>query len=178
MDSTIMIKGLTYLVPLALGWVILSLLYWKIVYPFIEDRILFEVYEARDELRRSAIEGEIDPGTRNYAYLEQRFCSRIYHCGITTWRFLKFYFGGDSSMSSELQDFRATATEHEQQLLHKSSVLFLAMMFANSPAIFMVSILIVLLGWGKTHLDSILEDSIPAFEQKVYRHSHVAPQTH
>ncbi len=171
-------SGLTYLVPLALGWMILSLLYWKVVYPLIEDRILFKVYEARDELRRMAIEGDINPESQNYAYLEERLCSRIYHCGITTWRFLKFYVGNDSSVSTELQDFRETATEHEEQLLQTSSFLFLAMMFANSPAIFLVSVLILLLGKGKAQLLSILENSIPAFEHRVYRHNQVVPQTH
>lgn len=174
MNESLVVSALAYIVPLALGWILLSFIYWKIVYPLISDSIMFKVYAARDRLRRLAIDGEIDPHSKNYRYLEEHLCSRVYRQDITLWRFARFILREGTAPTEEAKRFSETANEEEKKLWGRGALLFLLLLIANSPGFDLLLGGIILLQRGKKKMQSALRYAIPKFEKEVFQYGHGA----
>ncbi|HQQ01193.1 MAG TPA: hypothetical protein PLY86_22275 [bacterium] len=130
-----MIDILSYLVPLFLGWGLLSILYWSFARRLFHDVILFRIFQKRDQLRSLAIEGRIDAKSYAYDFLERRLCQTAYASPkITICNFIRFCLSYDSrTPSPDLDKFLEEAPDNLKKIWALAIDDVKWMMLANSP---------------------------------------------
>ncbi len=128
---------LTWLVPIMIGWAMLSILYWRFARRVFHDAILFRIYRKRDQLRNLAIEGKVDPDTFEYEFLEHRLCQTAYISPkITIINFVRFSRRDEAKQPSpELIKFFKVDSDSLKELWRSAIDDFIFMMLANSPLI-------------------------------------------
>ncbi len=128
---------LSWLVPIMLAWVVLSVMYWRLARRTFHDAILFRIYEKRDRLRSLAIEGEVNADSFEYEFLEKRLCQTAYASPeITVFNFIRFCLSDESKEPSpELDRFCREASPDVQRIWVAAIDDVKLMMLANSPVV-------------------------------------------
>ncbi len=130
-------NALLWLVPIMLGWSILSIVYWCFLRQVLHDAVLFRIYNIRDNLRSMAINEELDPFSFQYDFLETRLCQTAYTSPeITVWNFFRFCLCHEAEKCSpNLDKFRETASEPLKKMWKDAIENLSIMMMINSPLI-------------------------------------------
>lgn len=141
------INILGILVPLMLGWAVLSAFYWYAARPVLINLPRFRLFEKRDALRAMAISGNIDPNSFVFSFLEERLCRSIQSFqNVTLQGFLRFCVSDKSkdNSSSEMIRFENEASPELKKIWRDAVKDVMAYMAINSPLLTFLGFVLVL----------------------------------
>jgi len=139
---------ISYLVILFLSSCLISVFYWNVIQPVALRAVRFRLFARRDQLRRLAVEKEVNSGSWAYRELEGFICKTIGvvpACGLTS--FVWFAFKSENERSYEYDRFRKEASPELVKLMVKTVEDAFLILFFNSPFITIVFIAISFLLW-------------------------------
>ena len=149
---------LAWAISIMLGWSLLSIFYWYAARPVLHKAILFRIYAKRDELRGMAIEGEVDPNSFAYNFLEYRMCQFAYVSPeLTVYNLLRFYFNQEMRKPyPEMERFQREASDQLKKLWFETTKNIALMLLANSPILsFLGLILILVRGFSQAIMEPV-----------------------
>jgi len=149
------VTDFVYMLALAFSvYFVFSLFYHTALRPMLCDRARFRLFALRDDLRRLAIEGEVEPSSFQYQYLERLLCRLIEKCSWFSWSsFFEFLWRNNQAQPShDSLRFEAEASD-SLKTIHDQTISGMArVMLTNSP-IWTLTIALVLaiadaFGWA------------------------------
>lgn len=157
--------------PVALGWGLISIVYWHVGRQVFHDAINFRIFAKRDRLRRLAIDESVNPDSFSYDFLEKRLCQTAFASPhITVQNFMRFMLCDESKRPApELERFLEEAPPEMKELWDEAMKNVFLMMLVNSPILSMLAGLAAILG------PSTVSREVPVFfENRVVE----SPQLH
>lgn len=119
-----------------LGAVALFVLYRLAIREVLLDVVKFKIFAMRDELRRRAIDGEINPKGFVYEYLEQSLCKLIALAPeMTLYKFLQFviWHSPDDKPTGRDAHFHRVAEEEWRKMHFQAVTSLYRVLLINSP---------------------------------------------
>jgi hypothetical protein len=149
-----------FLLPIALGWAILSFLYQGILRSTLCDVQRFRLFVLRDKLRTLAVDGEIDQSSFSYQHLEKLICRIV---DASTWVSLSTFIElelrhGEAKPSPDMIRFEQEASKELRDIWRAVVERGVQIAIINSPGWFFIATIIiggaVCCGWmGKQSLE-------------------------
>ena len=120
---------------LCIAWAMCSMFYTGVVRPGLRDEARYLLFAERDELRRLAIDGNVDPSSFPYMYLERFLCKLIDHCYWYSfgniWEFFKLH--PDAPLPADAARFERKAPEELKAIRDRAISHIILAMAINSP---------------------------------------------
>jgi hypothetical protein len=130
------ISDFTYMLALGFAaYVIFSLFYERAIRPMLCDRTRFKLFALRDQLRRLAIDSEIQATSPEYQYLERLICKLVDKCPWFSWgSFFEFlYRHRDAELSIEAKHFNENADPQLKAIYVQAVDGMTRLLLTNSP---------------------------------------------